>query len=201
MNRTIRAFQEGARRAREANFDVIEIHGAHGYLINQFLSPLTNKRTDEYGGSRENRYQFLREIIEAVKQEWSGPLFVRISANEYDENGNTMEDFVYFALEMKKQGVDLIDCSSGAVIPARIPVYPGYQIRYAEEIKQKAGIRTGAVGLITSGLQAEEIIQNRRADLVFIGRAFLRNPYWPKQAADELGISIDGPEPYRRGWN
>ncbi|TCT25665.1 NADPH2 dehydrogenase [Melghiribacillus thermohalophilus] len=201
LNRTIRAFQEGARRAREANFDVIEIHGAHGYLINQFLSPLTNKRTDEYGGSRENRYQFLREIIEAVKQEWSGPLFVRISANEYDENGNTMEDFVYFALEMKKQGVDLIDCSSGAVIPARIPVYPGYQIRYAEEIKQKAGIRTGAVGLITSGLQAEEIIQNRRADLVFIGRAFLRNPYWPKQAADELEISIDGPEPYRRGWN
>ncbi|MBO8154867.1 MAG: NADPH dehydrogenase NamA [Bacillaceae bacterium] len=200
IQRTIQAFKEGARRAREANFDVIEIHGAHGYLINQFLSPLTNKRTDEYGGSRENRYRFLKEVIHAVKEEWSGPLFVRISANEYDENGNTMDDFVYFSLEMKKQGVDLIDCSSGAVIPVRIPVYPGYQIQYAEEIKQKADIATGAVGLITSGLQAEEIVQNNRADLIFIGRAFLRNPYWPKQAADELGVPIEGPEQYRRGW-
>ncbi|MBB6455345.1 NADPH2 dehydrogenase [Salirhabdus euzebyi] len=200
IKETIHAFQQGARRAKEAGFDIIELHGAHGYLINQFLSPLTNKRTDHYGGSTENRYRFLSETIEAVKEVWDGALFVRISANEYDDNGNKMDDIIYFASEMKRQGVDLIDCSSGGVIPIGINTYPGYQVTYAEKVRQQANIATGAVGLITSGLQAEEILQNERADLIFIARAFLRNPYWPKQAADELGVDIESPVQYTRGW-
>ncbi|MFD0871547.1 NADPH dehydrogenase NamA [Paenibacillus residui] len=198
---TIEAFRNGARRAKEADFDIIEIHAAHGYLVNQFLSPLTNKRADEYGGSRENRYHFLSKIIEAVKMEWDGPLFVRISANEYHEQGNTEEDFIFFASRMKEQGVDLIDCSSGAVVPAHVKTYPGYQVKYSEVIRTKSAIATGAVGLITSGIQAEEILQNERADLVFIGRSLLRNPYWAKAAADELGYDLEAPKQYERGWN
>ncbi|MFC0522909.1 NADPH dehydrogenase NamA [Pontibacillus salicampi] len=200
IKRTITAFQEAAQRAKDAHFDIIELHGAHGYLINQFLSPLTNKRTDQYGGTRENRFLFLREIIKAVQTVWNGPTFVRISANEYHEDGNTFDDFVYFASEMKKLGIDLIDCSSGGVVPARPPVFPGYQLRYAEGIKHKAHIATGAVGMITSGLQAEEILQNNRADLIFVARAMLRNPYWAKAAADDLRVEIPSPVPYERGW-
>lgn len=198
---TIESFRSGARRVREADFDIIEIHGAHGYLINQFLSPLTNKRTDEYGGDRENRYRFLSKIIEAVKTEWDGPLFVRISANEYDELGNSEDDFIFFTTRMKSEGVDLIDCSSGAVVPASIQTYPGYQVKYSEVIRQAAGIATGAVGLITTGIQAEEILQNERADLIFIGRSLLKNPYWANVAADELGYNLEAPRQYKRGWN
>ncbi|MEC3885289.1 NADPH dehydrogenase NamA [Halobacillus sp. HZG1] len=200
IKRTVEAFREGARRSEKAGFDVIELHGAHGYLINQFVSPLTNKRNDEYGGTRENRYRFLREVIEGVKQEWEGPLFVRVSGEEYHEDGNTMDDFIYFAREMKSQGVDLIDVSSGGVVPAAIDPYPGYQVTYAEQIKKGADIDTGAVGLITSGNQAEEILQNERADLIFLARALLKNPYWPKEAADELGYSLEGPRQYNRAW-
>ncbi|WP_171046226.1 NADPH dehydrogenase NamA [Lentibacillus cibarius] len=200
IKRTIDAFKEATRRAKKANFDIIEIHGAHGYLINQFLSPLTNKRTDEYGGSKENRYRFLSQVIDAIQTAWDGPLFVRVSTDEYDEHGNTMGDIIYFAEQMKQQGIDLIDCSSGGVVPASIKPYPGYQVKRCETIKQNAAIATGAVGLITSGLQAEEILQNNRADLVFIGRALLRNPYWPKVAADELGDQLDAPKQYERGW-
>ncbi|MBP2078051.1 NADPH dehydrogenase NamA [Oceanobacillus polygoni] len=197
---TIEAFKNGSRRAKEAGFDIIEIHAAHGYLINQFLSPLTNKRQDDYGGSRENRYRFLSEIIEAVKTEWDGPLFVRISANEYNEQGNAEEDFIYFTTQMRAQDVDLIDCSTGGVVPARIKPYPGYQVKHSEVIRSKSEIATGAVGLITTGIQAEEIVQNERADLVFIGRALLRNPYWAKEAADELGYDLEAPKQYERGW-
>ncbi|WP_078597027.1 NADPH dehydrogenase NamA [Evansella clarkii] len=200
IKETVKAFKEGARRSKEAGFDIIEIHGAHGYLINQFLSPLTNKREDEYGGSRDNRFRLLKEVIEAVKTEWDGPLFTRISADEYHEDGNKMEDFVYFSTEMKELGVDLIDCSSGAVVRARISPYPGYQVRYAETIRKEAGIATGAVGMITSGIQAEEILRNERADLIFIGRPFLRDPYWPRTAAGELGVELDPPYQYSRGW-
>lgn len=200
ITRTMTAFREGAARAKKAGFDLIELHGAHGYLINQFLSPLTNKRTDEYGGSRENRYRFLKETIAAVKQEWDGPLFVRISGEEYHQEGNTMEDFIYFAKEMKAQDVDLIDVSSGGVVPAAIDPYPGYQVTFAEQIKEGSGIDTGAVGLITSGNQAEEILQNDRSDLIFLARALLKNPYWPKQAADELGYELEGPRQYTRAW-
>lgn len=198
---TIRAFRQGAERARDAGFDMIEIHAAHGYLINQFLSPLTNKRTDEYGGSRENRYRFLERIIDVIKIVWKGPLFVRISTDEYHEKGNTLDDIFYFTKRMKEQGVSLIDCSSGGVVPASVNTYPGYQINRCEAIKREIQIRTGAVGLITSGIQAEEILQNNRADLIFIGRSLLKNPYWAKAAADELGYPLQSPTQYKRGWD
>lgn len=198
---TIQAFKNGARRAKEAGFDIIEIHAAHGYLINQFLSPLTNKRTDQYGGHRENRYRLLSEIIEAIQTQWSGPIFVRISSNEYNEDGNTMDDILYFTERMKQQGIDLIDASSGGVVPANIHTYPGYQIPRCETIKKEKNMATGAVGLITTGIQAEEILQNNRADLIFIGRSLLRNPYWAKEAADELNYLIQAPQQYIRGWN
>lgn len=197
---TVEAFKKGAERAKKAGFDVIEIHGAHGYLINEFLSPLSNKRQDEYGGSAENRYRFLREIIDAVKTVWVGPLFVRVSANDYQEGGLTPEDYIVFAHWMKEQGVDLIDVSSGAVVPARINVYPGYQVKFSETIRNGADIATGAVGLITSPIQAEEILQNERADLVFLARELLRDPYWPRTAAKELGVTIEGSKQYERGW-
>lgn len=200
IKETVEAFKKGAARAVQAGFDVIEIHGAHGYLINEFLSPLSNKRTDEYGGATKNRYRFLREVIDAVKTVWNGPLFVRVSAHDYHEKGLTPEDYVTFSHWMKEQGVDLIDVSSGSVVPAHIHVYPGYQVKYAETIKNGADIPTGAVGLITSGIQAEEILQNERAELVFLARELLRDPYWPRTAAKELGISIEGPKQYERGW-
>ncbi|MFD3445878.1 NADPH dehydrogenase NamA [Microbacteriaceae bacterium 4G12] len=198
IHETVAAFQDAARRVKEAGFDVIEIHAAHGYLINEFLSPLTNKRTDEYGGSSANRYRFLKEIIEAIKEVWEGPLFVRISAHEYDPNGLTAEDYVTYATWMKEQGVDLIDCSSGAVVPAKIKAYPGYQVQYAQHIKEYANIPTGAVGIIVNGPQAEEILQKQEADLIFIGRELLRNPYFPRTAANELGFELIEPKQYER---
>ncbi len=200
ITETVEAFKKGAERAATAGFDVIELHGAHGYLINEFLSPLSNKRTDEYGGSAENRYRFLRKVIDAVKTVWDGPLFVRVSAHDYNEEGLTPKDYVTFSKWMKEQGVDLIDVSSGAVVPARINVYPGYQVKFAETIKNEASIDTGAVGLITSPIQAEEILQNDRADLVFLARELLRDPYWPRTAAKELGVEIETPVQYERGW-
>lgn len=198
---TIGAFKRAASRAKEANFDIIEIHAAHGYLINQFLSPLTNKRTDIYGGSRENRYRLLSEIIKSVKEVWDGPLFIRISTDEYHEDGNTQDDVYYFTKQMKEQAVDLIDCSSGGVVPASVLTFPGYQVKRCEMIKHETEIATGAVGLITTGIQAEEILQNNRADLIFIGRALLQNPYWPKSAANELQYELESPTQYKRGWN
>ncbi len=201
ISTTIEAFKDAARRAVQAQFDIIEIHAAHGYLINQFLSPLSNHRTDEYGGNKENRYRFLSEIISAIKTVWNGPLFVRISADEYNEKGNQIDDFIYFSQQMKAQGVDLIDVSTGGVIQAHINVYPGYQIRHAEQIKQAVNIPTGTVGLITSPLHAEEILQNERADLIFLARELLRDPYWPRRAAQELNYQLEAPKPYRRGWN
>ncbi|AND41341.1 NADPH dehydrogenase NamA [Cytobacillus oceanisediminis] len=200
VSETVEAFKKGAERAKKAGFEVIEIHAAHGYLINEFLSPLSNKRSDEYGGSAENRYRFLREVIEAVKTVWGGPLFVRVSAHDYHDEGLTAEDYAEMGKWMKEQGVDLIDVSSGAVVPARINSYPGYQVKFSETIKEGANIQTGAVGLITSGLQAEEILQNGRADLIFIARELLRDPYWPRTAAKELGAAIEPPKQYERGW-
>lgn len=200
IRKVIKAFAEGARRAREAGFDVVEIHAAHGYLINEFLSPLTNKRIDGYGGSIDNRYRFLEDIIDAVRTEWSNPLFVRISANEYAEEGNSLETFIDYTRRMREQGVDLVDCSSGAVVPAKFDVYPGYQVPLASNIRQATGVMTGAVGLITEPAQAEDIIRNHRADLVFLGRELLRNPYWMREAAHSLRGHITIPKPYERGW-
>ncbi|WP_251551286.1 NADPH dehydrogenase NamA [Neobacillus muris] len=201
IKETVAAFRDGAERAKKAGFDVIEIHAAHGYLINEFLSPLSNQRTDEYGGTKENRYQILREVIDAVKTVWDGPLFVRVSAHDYQEGGLVPEDYVPFAKWMKEQGVDLIDVSSGAVVPAHIHSYPGYQVPYSETIRNGADVPTGAVGLITSPAHAEEILENNRADLIFLARELLRDPYWSRRAAKELGVSIDSPKPYERGWN
>ncbi|MCY8234278.1 NADPH dehydrogenase NamA [Priestia endophytica] len=196
----VQNFKEGARRAKAAGFDIIEIHGAHGYLINEFLSPISNKREDEYGGSAQNRYRFLKEVIEAVKEEWNGPLFVRVSAFDYLDEGLKADDYVPFAKWMKEQGVDLIDVSSGAVAPAPITAYPGYQVQFADQIKNEANIDTGAVGLITNGFQAEEILRNNRADLVFLARELLRDPYWPRTAAKELREEIEAPVQYEYGW-
>lgn len=196
----IDAFAQAARRAKEAGFDIIEIHGAHGYLINQFLSPLINQRTDAFGGGREARYEFLRRVTDAVKQQWDGPLFVRLSADEYHEQGNTIEDILYFTAELKKQGVDLIDVSTGGVIPVSVSASPGYQVPYAEKIRRQTGIATGAVGLITTGPQAEEILNKEQADLIFIGRELLRDPYWPRTAAKKLNAYFTPPRQYERGW-
>lgn len=200
IQNTVEAFRLGALRAKKAGFDVIELHAAHGYLINEFLSPLTNQRTDEYGGQAENRFRFLREIITSVREVWDGPLFVRISASEYNEKGLTVADYLPYVKEMKMLGVDLIDVSSGGVVSARINVYPGYQIPFSEKIRQEAQIPTGAVGLITSPFQAAEIIDNKRADLVFIGRELLRDPYFAIRAAKALGAEISIPKQYDKAW-
>lgn len=201
IEETITAFKNAAVRSKEAGFDCIEIHAAHGYLINQFLSPLTNLRTDEYGGSLENRYRFLKEVIEEVKEAWDRPLFVRISASDYDPNGLHIEEYIQISSWLKGQGVDLVDVSSGGVVSgARINIYPGYQVPFAEKIKAQAEMPSGAVGLITSALHAEEILQSGRADLIFMGRELLRNPYWPYVAAKELGANLEAPIQYKRGW-
>ncbi|MCT8138749.1 NADPH dehydrogenase NamA [Anaerobacillus sp. CMMVII] len=197
---TVEAFKKGAERAKQAGFDVIEIHAAHGYLLNEFLSPLTNHRDDAFGGTPERRYEILKHVINNIKTVWEGPLFVRISANEYAKEGNSLDVFVEYGKKMKAQGIDLIDCSSGAVVPAAIDAYPGYQVRYAETIRHQATIPTGAVGLITTGNQAEEILRNERADLIFIARPFLRDPYLPRTFAKELNTSIEVPKSYERGW-
>ena len=200
IHETVAAFKTAAVRAKNAGFDVIELHAAHGYLINEFLSPLSNERTDAYGGPSENRYRFLREIIDSVRSVWDGPLFVRISAEDYSDGGMTTSQYIEMVNWMKTQDVDLIDVSSGAVVPAKIDAYPGYQVPFADQIRKETGIATGAVGLITAGLQAEEILKNSRADIVLLARELLRNPFWAYSAAKELGVAIEPPKQYDRGW-
>ncbi|MCF6465938.1 NADPH dehydrogenase NamA [Clostridium sp. Cult2] len=194
------SFKEGARRANEAGFDTIEIHGAHGYLINEFLSPLTNKRTDYYGGSLENRARFLKEIIKEIKTVWpeNKPIILRVSAEEYVEDGNHPEDLVDIINIVKDEGIDIIDVSSGGVVPARIDLYPGYQITFAEIIKKGTSLPVIAGGLVTEPDMAEEILKNNRADFIFLGRELLRNPYWPLEAAHKLNQDIEWPSSYRR---
>jgi 2,4-dienoyl-CoA reductase-like NADH-dependent reductase (Old Yellow Enzyme family) len=201
IRRVVRAFASGTKRAHDADFQVMEIHAAHGYLISEFLSPLTNTRTDEYGGSFENRTRLLREIIEAVRNVWPEmlPLFVRISASEYAEHGWDVEQSVELARMIAPLGVDLIDCSSGGNIPkVRIPVGPGYQVPLAERVRRESGVPTGAVGLITSAQQADEIVSFGKADLVFLAREELRDPYFPLHAAKQLGAHIAWPRQYLR---
>ncbi|WP_414502677.1 NADPH dehydrogenase NamA [Zymobacter sp. IVIA_5232.4 C2] len=203
IKEVIEAFRLGARRAREAGFDVIEIHCAHGYLLNQFLSPLANKRTDEYGGSQENRYRIVREVIDAVRSEWTGPLFLRISSSDYVEGGNRPDDFLVYGRWMKEQGIDLIDCSSGGIAMVPVNTYPNYQVPAAELLRHELGIKTGAVGLIETGRQAEEVLQNGRADIVLVGREMLKDPFWPRTAADDLNVALPVPPQYTRygsGW-
>jgi 2,4-dienoyl-CoA reductase-like NADH-dependent reductase (Old Yellow Enzyme family) len=197
----VAAFAEAARRACEAGFRVIEIHAAHGYLIHEFLSPLSNRRQDAYGGPFENRTRLLREIVAAVRSSWpeGAPLFVRISATDWVDGGWDIQQSVELARRLKEIGVDLIDCSSGGnVAHAQIPVGPGYQTRFAEQIRRETGIMTGTVGMIVSPAQAEHIVATGQADAVIIAREFLRDPYWPLRAARELGQSISWPVQYLR---
>ncbi|MBZ5859560.1 NADPH dehydrogenase NamA [Flavihumibacter profundi] len=201
IQQVITDFTKAAERSLEAGYKLVEIHAAHGYLINEFLSPLTNHRTDDYGGNFDNRTRLLREIIQSVKKVWpeNNPLFVRLSCIDWAEGGWTIEDSVQLAEILKNIGVDLIDCSSGGLVShAKIHASPGYQVTFAERIKQETGILTGAVGLITEAEQAEEIIRNDQADLVLIARASLRDPNFPLHAAKELGFDIDWPAQYLR---
>jgi 2,4-dienoyl-CoA reductase-like NADH-dependent reductase (Old Yellow Enzyme family) len=194
-------FAAAAKRALAAGFRVIELHAAHGYLISEFLSPLSNTRTDRYGGSFENRTRFAREVTAAVRRVWpeSLPLFARISATEYAEGGWDLPQSIELARALKELGVDLVDCSSGGNIStARIPLGPGYQVPFAEAIKRDAGILTGAVGLITDSAQAQRVIQDGQADMVLLAREMLRDPYWPMKAATELGQAISWPAQYLR---
>ena len=199
----IDAFRQSTGRAREAGFKVLELHAAHGYLINEFLSPLSNKRTDRYGGSFENRIRFLLETIDAIRREWPAdlPLFVRISATDWIEGGWSIEDSVRLCRALKERGdVDLVDCSSGGNDPAqRVPSYPGYQVPFAERLRREAMIATAAVGLISAPEAAEEIIANERADLVTLGRILLFDPYWPLHAAKALkSKTVSWPLQYER---
>ena len=200
IQKIIHGFAKAAKRALQAGFKVTEIHSAHGYLLFEFLSPLSNHRTDQYGGSFENRTRLLLQVVDAVKSAWpaENPLFVRISSTEWVERGWIPDDSVKLALLLKAKGVDLIDCSSGGNAPyATIPASPGFQVQFSEAIR-KTGILTGAVGLITSAQQAEAILMEDRADLIFFGREMLRNPYFPLQAARELGADITWPAQYLR---
>ena len=199
--RVIHAFAEAARRAGEAGFQVIEIHAAHGYLLHEFLSPLSNHRQDEYGGNLENRTRLLRETAAAVREVWPErlPLFVRISATDWAEGGWEIEQSIELARQLRGLGVDLIDCSSGGTVAhVQVPIGPGYQTPFAERIRREAGIATGAVGMITGPAQADHIVRTGQADLILMAREFLREPYWPLQAARELGQQASWPVQYLR---
>ena len=201
IEKVINDFAEATKRAVKAGFKVVEIHGAHGYLINEFLSPLSNQRTDEYGGSFDNRMRFLLEVTAAVQANWPKeyPLFLRISASDWIEGGWTIEDSVRLAQIIKHKGIDLIDCSSGGLASnAVIQPKPGYQVGFADEVKNKGGILSGAVGIITEPNQANEIITSGKADMVFMARELLRDPYFPLRAAYELGVDVQWPDQYVR---
>ncbi|HWR35135.1 MAG TPA: NADH:flavin oxidoreductase/NADH oxidase [Clostridia bacterium] len=199
--RIVSAFADAAARALVAGFQVIEIHGAHGYLLNEFLSPLSNRRTDEYGGTFENRTRALREVISAVRSQWPErlPLWLRISASDWMEGGWTVEDSVALARMVKPLGVDVIDCSSGGTVPnAKIPVGAGYQVPLSERVRREGDILTASVGLITSPVQADQIIRNEQADVILLARELLRDPNWPLRAAHRLHQDIAWPVQYDR---
>jgi 2,4-dienoyl-CoA reductase-like NADH-dependent reductase (Old Yellow Enzyme family) len=201
INKVIEDFKAAAQRSLAAGFKVIEIHAAHGYLIHQFLSPLSNPRTDEYGGSFENRVRLLLQITEAIQSVWPKelPLLVRISATDWAPGGWNETESVKLSTLLKDLGVDLIDCSTGGLVPGvKIPVGPGYQVPFAAKIKKEAGILTGAVGMITTAEQAENILGNGEADMVLLARELLRDPYFPLHAAHQLGVDIEWPDQYKR---
>ena len=194
-------FRAATGRSLAAGFEVVEVHMAHGYLLHQFLSPLSNRREDGYGGSLENRARLPLEVARAVREEWPEnlPVFVRISATDWVEGGWSVEDSVWLSKRLREIGIDLVDCSSGGLVPnASINVEPGYQVPFAEEIRREAGIPTAAVGLVTEPKQAEGIIANGRADAVLLARELLRDPHWPLRAAYELGVEADWPVQYER---
>ncbi len=197
----IQQFSDAARRSLAAGFEVIELHMAHGYLLNEFLSPLSNQRTDEYGGDLQGRARFPLRVTEAVREVWPArlPLFVRISATDWTDGGWDLEQSIQFSRWLQERGVDLIDCSSGGNVPgAKIPVGPGYQTPFASAIKRETGIATGAVGMISEPAQAEHIVASGDADAVLLARAMLRDPYWPLHAAKALGVEVRWPIQYER---
>jgi 2,4-dienoyl-CoA reductase-like NADH-dependent reductase (Old Yellow Enzyme family) len=199
----VAAFRKSAERALAAGFEVIEIHAAHGYLLHQFLSPLSNTRTDEYGGAFENRIRVTLKVARAVREVWPQrlPLFVRVSATDWKEGGWDLAQTIELARQLKPLGVDLIDTSSGGLVPGvKVPLGPGYQTGFAESIRKEAGIATGAVGMISEPTQAETILATEQADLVFLAREMLRDPYWPRRAAKALDAKIKAPVQYERGW-
>lgn len=203
ISRVVAAFVSSAERMLEAGAEIIEIHAAHGYLLHQFLSPLSNRRDDLYGGSFENRTRLVTETVEAVRRVWPEhlPLWLRISATDWVDGGWSIEESVELARLVGPLGVDLIDCSSGGAVPdAVIPVAPGFQVPFAETIRREAGLATGAVGLITEAEQADAIVREGQADVVLMAREFLRRPQWPLHAALDLGVEPPMPQQYERGF-
>jgi 2,4-dienoyl-CoA reductase-like NADH-dependent reductase (Old Yellow Enzyme family) len=204
IDRVVDDFAQAARRALDAGFEVLEIHAAHGYLLHQFLSPLSNRRTDDYGGSFDNRVRLLLRVVEAVRAAVpdTTPVLVRISATDWAEGGWDVDESVALSKRLREAGVDLIDVSTGGNVPAEIPVEPGYQVQFARRIRSEAGIPTGAVGLITEPKQAEEILADGNADVVLLARAMLRDPHWALRAAHDLGVAVgegvDWPKQYLR---
>jgi 2,4-dienoyl-CoA reductase-like NADH-dependent reductase (Old Yellow Enzyme family) len=197
----VEAFANAARRALDAGFLVLEIHAAHGYLIHEFYSPLSNKRTDEYGGSFENRTRLAREIVSAIRRQWPErlPLFIRISATDWKEGGWDLDQSVELVKQLAPLGVDLVDCSSAGLVPdQKIVAGPGFQVPFSERIRRDTGVMTATVGLIETKEQVAEILAKNRADLVLMAREFLRDPYWPLRAARELGYKISWPAQYLR---
>lgn len=197
----IDGFVSSARRAREAGFQAVEIHAAHGYLLHQFLSPLSNRRTDVYGGSFENRTRLVRDVVAAVRVEWPErlPLLIRLSATDWADGGWNVDETVELCRALRGLGVDLVDVSSGGLVPAaEIPAGPGFQTEFAARVRREAGIASAAVGLITSPAQADHIVRTGQADMVLLGREILRNPYWPLSAAQELGQAASWPIQYLR---
>lgn len=201
IDATVEAFAHAARRALTAGFDLVEIHAAHGYLLHEFLSPLANHRTDAYGGTFENRIRLMLEVVDAVRNEWPDhlPLSVRISATDWAEGGWTIDDSVELARALRGHDVDIIDVSSGGMVPdAKVPVAPGYQVPFAARIRCEAGIPTIAVGMITEPAQANAIIENGQADFILMAREMLRDPYWPLHAAAALSAPAGWPQQYLR---
>jgi len=203
IDRVVGEFVAAARRCLAAGFQVIELHSAHGYLLHEFLSPLSNRRTDDYGGSLANRMRFTVRVARALREVWPQelPLFVRLSVTDWAEGGWDLPQSIELSRALQAAGVDLIDCSSGALVPGvRIPSTPGYQVPFAEAIRREAGIATGAVGLITEPAQAEQIVATGQADAVLLARETLRDPYWPLHAAKALGAKVAAPRQYGRAW-
>lgn len=203
IDQVVADFETAARRAWKAGFQVVEIHGAHGYLLHEFYSPLSNQRNDAYGGSFENRIRLLLRVAKTVRDFWpaENPVFVRISASDWKEGGWDIEQSVELCRRLTVLGIDLVDVSSGGVVPrVNIPVGPGYQVEFAATIRRETGIATGAVGMITDPVQAETIISTEQADIVLLAREMLRDPYWPRHAAQMLGVKIKPPVQYERAW-
>jgi 2,4-dienoyl-CoA reductase-like NADH-dependent reductase (Old Yellow Enzyme family) len=203
IDEVIAAFRRAAERALAAGFAVIEIHGAHGYLLHEFLSPLSNQRTDDYGGTLENRMRLALRVAQTVREVWPArlPLFFRVSATDWQEGGWDLQQTIELSRHLKPLGVDVIDVSSGGMVAqAKIPVGPGYQVPFAAAIRAQAGILTAAVGMITDPVQAETILATGQADLVVLAREMLRDPYWPRRAAQHFGVKLPAPVQYQRAW-